>query len=448
MTSSINASHALTPELSEPKQPNWLRPITDWRHDLLAMLATDPVVARVLVVTLRGSAPREAGACMLVGKTHLRGTIGGGHLEWQAISAARALLHETRVAFVQRYVLGIELGQCCGGVVELLVERYTQADMAWLRNIATATGSLRIELHNESVARFHIPDPLSPLHPSGREWPEGPDEGFQIEKIAPSANRAPSLPRSAGTLSRKQERGKDHDECRPLSHFVGEGGASAPGEGLPVGSDATPLRLIRNERHTFIEEPLPAPRPSVWIFGAGHVGQALAKLLADLPLQLTWIDSRADVFPCDTPPHIDVRHTANPAAAIAQAPAQTRFVILTHDHALDYAICRAVLARGDFAFAGLIGSDSKAARFRSRLAREDGFTHEQIDRLTCPIGIDGIHSKWPSAIAVAVAAQLLQTLSAESSAPAASHDTDIEPVGTVSDCSPTRCASCPSTHPR
>ena len=95
---------------------------------------------------------------------------------------------------------------------------------------------------------------------------------------------------------------------------------------------------------------------------------------------------------------------------MAAAPAGTRFVVLTHSHALDYALCRAILARGDFSWAGLIGSASKAARFRARLAREQ-FSKASIARLVCPIGIGGIASKWPAAIAVAVAAQLLRDLS-------------------------------------
>src|SRR5579862_8859736 len=88
---------------------------------------------------------------------------------------------------------------------------------------------------------------------------------------------------------------------------------------------------------------------------------------------------------------------------------------MTHSHPLDYALCQEILRRGDFAWLGLIGSDSKAARFRSRLARE-GMSAEAIARLVCPIGIGGIESKWPAAIAVGVAAQVMQRISAEAAA--------------------------------
>jgi xanthine dehydrogenase accessory factor len=98
-----------------------------------------------------------------------------------------------------------------------------------------------------------------------------------------------------------------------------------------------------------------------------------------------------------------------PTNTVTSAPAGARFLVMTHDHALDYALCRKILERKDFAWLGLIGSKSKAARFRSRLVRE-GIAPESIARLVCPIGVEGVTSKWPAAIAVAVTAQLLQGL--------------------------------------
>jgi xanthine dehydrogenase accessory factor len=161
--------------------------------------------------------------------------------------------------------------------------------------------------------------------------------------------------------------------------------------------------------------------PPLWLYGAGHVGQALARILAELPVRLTWIDSRAGLVPAAgaTPRWL---YEADPAAAVGAAPPGTYFVVLTHSHPLDYALCGAILRRKDFAWVGLIGSMSKAARFRARLAR-DGFTADLIARLICPIGIAGIASKWPAAIAVGVAAQVLRAVSAaEGDAAAAAVD--------------------------
>jgi xanthine dehydrogenase accessory factor len=152
--------------------------------------------------------------------------------------------------------------------------------------------------------------------------------------------------------------------------------------------------------------------PPLWLFGAGHVGQAILKLFADLPaFAVTCIDSRRDLLPPLSAPHLKALHHASPAECVADAPAGTRFLVMTHDHALDYALCRAILARDDTEWLGLIGSASKGARFRSRLVR-DGFSARTIARLCSPIGLAGIHSKLPAAIAVGVVAQLMTQLAA------------------------------------
>jgi xanthine dehydrogenase accessory factor len=166
--------------------------------------------------------------------------------------------------------------------------------------------------------------------------------------------------------------------------------------------------LIRgaNGELTLLER-LDDAMPEVWLYGAGHVGQALARILVELPVRLTWTDSRAEWLPPAGAERMHVRHCAEPATTLDDAPVGAYFVIMTHSHALDYALCRTLLERNDFAWLGLIGSMSKAARFRSRLARE-GVAADAIARLACPIGVQGIASKWPSAIAVAIAAQLLQ----------------------------------------
>lgn len=157
---------------------------------------------------------------------------------------------------------------------------------------------------------------------------------------------------------------------------------------------------------TDLVERLGRPLPPLWLYGAGHVGQAFARIAFDLPLALTWIDARPGMFPPGIPAGVRVLDDADPVASVATAPAGTRFLIMTHDHALDFELCRVVLQRRDFAWAGLIGSRSKAARFRSRLARA-GVPAEAIARLSCPVGIAGIYSKWPAAIAVAIAAELM-----------------------------------------
>jgi len=143
------------------------------------------------------------------------------------------------------------------------------------------------------------------------------------------------------------------------------------------------------------------------IFGAGHVGRALVSVLADLPFAITWIDSREGVFPAATPDDIACRECADPAAEAAALPGTAWALVMTHSHDEDYAICEALLRSGGDGWIGLIGSQPKATRFRQRLARR-GFDAATIARIASPIGIGGIASKAPAAIAVGVAAQLLR----------------------------------------
>ena len=152
---------------------------------------------------------------------------------------------------------------------------------------------------------------------------------------------------------------------------------------------------------------------ALWIHGAGHVGSALVGALAGLPLRITWVDAREEQFHATIraalPDNVRTMCSDDPAGEIAHAPAGALHVVLTHSHDLDFAICRALLERGDFAWAGLIGSKTKATRFVQRLAQR-GFAPAQIRRIVCPIGIAGVTGKHPSAIAIAVAAQLLQVI--------------------------------------
>jgi xanthine dehydrogenase accessory factor len=150
-------------------------------------------------------------------------------------------------------------------------------------------------------------------------------------------------------------------------------------------------------------------RPSdfrVFIFGAGHVGRALARVLGTVSCEVEWIDSRANEFPREVPENVRVMVTERPADRVASAPRGAYYVVLTHSHALDFAILQRVLERGDFAYCGMIGSPTKRRTFENGLAKH-GTARAALERLTCPIGIPGLHGKEPGTIAVAVAAQLI-----------------------------------------
>ncbi len=149
----------------------------------------------------------------------------------------------------------------------------------------------------------------------------------------------------------------------------------------------------------------------LYMFGAGHVGKAVMTAIRKLPFQVTWVDGRADEFPSLVSKRTTKVLDDTPVRHVESAPAYSLYLIFTHSHQLDYDITAAVLKRGDAAYCGLIGSDTKRARFVSRFRKEEGLSEDQIARLTCPIGIVGIHGKEPEVIAASVAAQLLQVIS-------------------------------------
>ena len=163
--------------------------------------------------------------------------------------------------------------------------------------------------------------------------------------------------------------------------------------------------------------PLTAAEPETWalaaarftlqLYGAGHVGRAIVRLLAGIPCRVQWIDEREDEFPTGPlPPHIERICVEPVQAEVATAPPGACYLVLTHSHDLDMAISQAILQRDDFAYFGLIGSKTKRARFENRL-RARGVTAAALQRMTCPIGIAGIGGKEPEVIAVATVAQLL-----------------------------------------
>ena len=293
---------------------------------LRAAVAAQGRVARVVVAGHDGSAPREAGAAMLVWAGGQSGTIGGGALEFDAAARARAMLG-TGGARVDRLPLGPALGQCCGGAVTLVTEVFEAGNLPVPRDGVVARAVVAGEM------------PLA---------------------VRRMLDRA----RAQGAL---------------------------PGTSLVQG---------------WMVEPLARPLRQVWVWGAGHVGRALVGVLAPLPdMAITWVDVAADRFPDTVPTGVTVLPAPDPAAAVALAPRGAEHLILTFSHALDLDLCHRLLGHG-FAACGLIGSATKWARFRARLAAL-GHAPAQIARIACPIG-DPALGKHPQAIALGVGAQMLR----------------------------------------
>lgn len=158
----------------------------------------------------------------------------------------------------------------------------------------------------------------------------------------------------------------------------------------------------------FIWQDVLQPAPlHIYLFGAGHVGNALIHILGTLPCRVCWIDQRAEQFPSHMPENVTLEATDIPEAIIEQAPANSYFLVMTHNHDLDLHLCLHILRHTQPAYLGLIGSLTKRARFLKRL-QQQGCSPQQLDALVCPMGIPGIEGKAPALIAVAVAAEILQ----------------------------------------
>lgn len=159
--------------------------------------------------------------------------------------------------------------------------------------------------------------------------------------------------------------------------------------------------------------PAPAPLFHLQLYGAGHVGRAIATLLATLDASVDWIDEREEEFPATTtlgtpwPERIRITCVDTVEGEVRHAPPGAFYLVLTHNHDLDLRITEAILNRGDFGFLGLIGSRTKQQRFIHRFEQR-GIAPETIARMTCPIGVEHIEGKEPEIIALAVVAQLLQ----------------------------------------
>jgi xanthine dehydrogenase accessory factor len=246
---------------------------------------------RVEVTGTKGSAPRGAGAFMLVWLGGQSGTIGGGVLEWNAAKRAREMLALGVARDAQSVALGPEIGQCCGGRVELGFERLCAMPMPEQEKINAYAQGVEAKL-----------------------------KGWRAE--------------------------------------------------MPV-----------------------------YLYGAGHVGRAIVRAL---PFAVHWVDVAEERYP-DWATHKIIK--TNPAAAVAQAPDGALHFVLTHSHSFDLEICHQVLSR-PFGHLGLIGSDTKKARFLKRL-RELGHSETTLARLQCPIG-DKRLGKAPKGIALGVAHWLRQ----------------------------------------
>jgi len=334
--------------------------MTAWLDELLRLREAGEAAVIVTVAATRGSVPREAGTKMIVTADAVHGTIGGGHLEHQAIAIARDRLGDASAGedALRRFPLGASLGQCCGGIVNLLFEP-VGGTAAWLDALAAAR--------------------------------ERGSDAVVVTTLAGDGDGGKTV------VTHDAVHGRANEEILALARTMPD--------------DDSPARLVRVGADELFIERVRADDFTIVLFGAGHVGRALVRVLAELPCRIVWVDEREAEFPRDIPPNARVLCTDAPEEAIDEARPGAYFLVMTHSHALDERLAERILLRGDYAYFGLIGSQPKRRAFEKRLAHR-GMPAERLATMTCPIGIAGIKGKEPGIIAIAVAAQLLQARAA------------------------------------
>ena len=328
-----------------------------WLTDLQQLLSHGDAAVLVTVARVEGSAPREAGTKMIVTRDSARHTIGGGHLEWKAIETARQVLKEGMRVPHMRRLERFALGPSLGQCCGgAVVLAFERLDVGDLGWISSL--AKRVAAGQSTVRSVSF----------------GP---------APDA-----------VMLSEPEPGVEGPDC-----LLWDG----------AGFD---------ESSSLLTETI-APRDfAVVLFGAGHVGAALVRVLGTLPCHVRWVDERDAQFP---PPellqasNVTIDPSDAPDEAIDQAAPHTYFIVMTHNHALDLELAERILRRGDFAFFGMIGSHSKRKQFEHRLAAR-GIDPAHVARMKCPLGVDGIVDKSPEIIAIAAAAQLLQAVEANAHA--------------------------------
>jgi xanthine dehydrogenase accessory factor len=335
----------------------------NWLHRIAELAARDGAAARIVIVEVTGPTPRSVGAAMIVTALHAEGKIGRGAIEREAVAAARQLIAALGPAkdapawprAVLEFSTGPVLGEPTGGVATLAIEAY---------------GPAEIDALTRGMAQGHTEQLLARRLVSGTA-PELMD--------AVGGGRAPWALASSRLLA------------APKLQVV-----------RAILADGTPA----------IVERLSQACAPFYVYGTGQLARALVRQLAELPFDITWVDSQPSNFPDAVPArartvtHTDICEVARKAAAGAF------HAVMTASHELDVAVSRAVVETGGFSYLGVIGSRVKRERLLARLVLE-GVPAEQLAKIVCPIGLPDIQSKQPAVIAVSIAAQALIVLQAD-----------------------------------
>jgi xanthine dehydrogenase accessory factor len=336
----------------------------NWIQTLQRLRLENIPAVMVTVASTIGSTPREPGAKMIVSEKQMFGTIGGGNLEHQACAIARSQLESAEASCLKRFPLGAGLGQCCGGLVNLMFEPVFESS-DWV-------------------------DSAAQLQASGQDWVRVVATG-----VDETDEGSAQLMFAAHMVDSEFQDSVENSELLEAA------------KSILLSSQKSALHQVGGSPHSYFFDVSRKPDFQLYLFGAGHVGRALVNTLRDLPIRISWVDSRDNQFPTEIPDNVDCVCSDIPLAEVDAAPAGAYFLVMTHDHALDQSLAEQILKRDDFTYFGLIGSTSKRRMFETRMHRR-GMAKHIFERMKCPIGVGGIDSKQPSAIAISVAAELMQ----------------------------------------
>lgn len=329
--------------------------MSNWADILTVFTPEEGPAVLVTVGAIKGSTPRDTGANMLVTTKRTAGTIGGGRLEYLAIEKARAMLSDYSAdAQILKLPLGPDLAQCCGGHVDILMDKLEADEVLNLFNRLNILNDFGVLLSHWSKKGCR------------RQLAGISDCPIYIDK--------------------------------PLQSAI-ERRIVAPGAEIVFSpTDKASFTLVQSLNNAEFH---------ITLFGAGHVGKALVHVLSPLPCSIIWVDQREDTFPDHIPSNVRKIVTDSPADQVAGSLANSFFLVMTHSHQLDLEICETLLnQRSDEAYIGVIGSKTKKAKFEKRLALR-GFDAGTIARITCPIGLDHLNGKRPAEIALSVATDIL-----------------------------------------
>ncbi len=359
----------------------------------LNSLSTLPpsVFALITVIETNGSTPCNIGEKLVVDADKLvSGTIGGGQLELQVIKKAHQLLSYTNFhPIIEEFALSSAFSQCCGGTLKIYFEP--------------------IDMHSnpEWLLQFKslIASPTLPTLSAKAK--------AASKKNALSTILVTSTPSTTSNLPSKFLLCPDTpDEIN---------GAFIPTELHNTAKQFGCERYYQNkviilDETTYLIECFHfATIPQVVLYGAGHVAQSLIPLICQLPVMITWVDSRAEQFTylIDPPENLRIICT-DFIEVVPVSPNKAYHLVMTFSHDIDYSVCSAILKENRFSWLGMIGSKIKGKRFKHRLKDED-IDKTTLARFSCPIGANFKHFKSPVAVAISIAAELILQLNAQQS---------------------------------